>query len=173
MNWTLVGAVAELLGAIAVVISLVYLSRQVNQNTHAVRTANASTVQSNFQQLARMLYTDREMGGIVLSVMAGDDDLSPEDRLAAYAYFFDFLKTAELAYYQYLNGDLDPPLWEASLVFYRAYFLTPGIRTYWSERGTAFIPEFQTAMEGWLSTPSDIQRPDILVGVGGSTTAAS
>jgi hypothetical protein len=52
MTWTDAGAIGEILGAIAVVLSLVYLSRQVRQNTQAVRTGNAALVQGNFQQLA-------------------------------------------------------------------------------------------------------------------------
>ncbi|MDH5591026.1 MAG: hypothetical protein OEZ65_15830 [Gemmatimonadota bacterium] len=163
MDWTLVGALSELLGAMAVVVSLVYLSRQVHQNTTAVRTANAVTVQGNFQQLARMFYTDRDIGDIVLRAMRGEGDLSPADRMAAYAYFFDFLKTAELAYYQFRNGDLDPPLWEASFEFYHAYFTTPGFKAYWAERRSAFVPLFQEAMDEWVGTQSTIKRPDLLV----------
>jgi len=163
MDWTLLGALGELLGAVAVVVSVVYLSRQVNQNTNAVRTANAVTVQGNFQQLARMFYTDRVMGDLVLRAMRGDRDLAPADQLAVYAYFFDFLKTAELAHYQFRSGDLDPALWKASLEFYRAYFCTPGFRAYWSERRAAFLPEFQGAMDEWLSAESAIKRPDVLV----------
>ena len=173
MDWTFVGALAELLGALAVVVSLVYLSREVGQNTHAVRTANAVTAQSNFRHLARMFYTDRAMGGIVLRCMSGDEDLSPVDRFAAYAYFFDFLKTAELAYYQFLNGDLDASLWESSFQFYHAYFTTPGFRAYWSERQSAFVPEFRKAMNDWLVEPSAIKRPDMLVDERGSKRDAT
>jgi hypothetical protein len=173
MDWSAVGAIAELLGAVAVVVSLVYLSRQVGQNTHAVRTANAVTVQGNFRHLARMFYTDRPMGAVVLQCMSGDDDLTPPDRLAAYAYFFDFLKTAELAYYQYRNGDLDAALWESSFEFYHAYFTTPGFRTYWGERQSAFNPEFRAAMEEWLASSSVIKRPDVLVERGDPEQRAS
>lgn len=165
IDWNLVSAIGELIGAVAVVISLVYLSRQVHQNTTAVRTGNAVSVQGNFQQLARMFYTDREMGALVLRYMAGEMDVPPADRIAVYAYFFDFLKTAELAYYQFLNGDLDAPLWEASYQFYLAYFTTPGFRAYWAERRAAFIPSFQDAMDGWLKDESRIKRPDVIVGM--------
>lgn len=164
MTWTDAGAIGEILGAIAVVLSLVYLSRQVRQNTQAVRTGNAALVQGNFQQLARMFYTDREMGDIVIRTMAGEEDLAPADRLAAWAYFFDFLKTAELAHHQYRHGDLDESLWQASLSFYRAYFETPGFRRYWEERKSAFVPEFREAMEGWLATRGELKRTDVMLG---------
>ncbi len=35
MNWDAIGAIAELLGAIGVIASLVYLARQMSQNTRA------------------------------------------------------------------------------------------------------------------------------------------
>lgn len=165
MSWTEIGALGEMLGAIAVVVSLVYLSRQVFQNTRAIRSGNAAIVQGNFQELARMFYTNREMGDIVLRVMAGETGLKPADQFAACAYFFDFLKTAELAHHQFLNGDLDPPLWEASLAFYKAYFSTPGFMAYWAERQSAFVPEFRKAMDTWVSTPGELQRPDTFAGV--------
>jgi hypothetical protein len=120
-----------------------------------------------------MFYTDRAMGGIVLRCMSGDGDLSPVDRFAAYAYFFDFLKTAELAYYQYMNGDLDGSLCESSFEFYHAYFTTPGFRSYWAERQSAFVPEFRTAMNEWLAEPSTIKPRDVLVDATSSGRDAS
>ena len=165
MTLTEFGAVGEVVGAIGVIISLIYLSRQVRQNTQAVRTGNATSVQGNFQQLARVLYTDRGTGALMLRAMSGDADLSSEEQYAAYAYFFDFLKTAELAHYQFLRGELDGPLWEASLVFYKAYFDTPGFRAYWQRRQSAFVPEFREAMRGWLAERSGLERPDQMVGM--------
>src|SRR6478672_34336 len=131
MTWADTGVLAELLGAIGVIASLVYLSRQVRQNTRALRMANASAAQNNFQQLARFLYEDREGCALMLRAMQGAEELTPAERLSSFAYFFDFLKTAEVAYYQFLHGDLDLAFWEASLRFYRAYFTTPGFRAYW------------------------------------------
>jgi hypothetical protein len=39
MDWTAVGALGELFGAVAVVLSLIYVAAQVRQNTQAVRSA--------------------------------------------------------------------------------------------------------------------------------------
>lgn len=163
MNWTVIATLADLTAGIGVLISLIYVSRQIKMNTRAVRSANATTAQTNFQQLARFLYEDREGAALMLRAMNGDSGLAPHERLASYAYFFDFLKTAELSYFNYLRGDLDEPFWHASLTFYKAYFTTPGFREYWAERGRAFLPEFQAAMEEWLAVDSDLTRPHELV----------
>ena len=42
MNWEITGAISELIGAIAVVVSLLYLAKQIKQNT-------ASTEATGFQ----------------------------------------------------------------------------------------------------------------------------
>ena len=173
MTWSNIAVIAEVFRAIGVIASLVYLSRQVRQNTRAVRMANASAGQNNFQQLARFLYEDRDGCALILRAMQGADDLTPAERLSSYAYFFDFLKTAELAHYHFRHGELDEPFWEASLRFYQAYFSTPGFRAYWAERRPAFLPEFQEAMETWLATAPRTRRPDELVSgaVGGAPSA--
>ena len=160
MTWTELGSLGELVGAVAVVVSLIYLSRQVRQNTRAVTTGNEAAVQSNFQALARVFYTDREMGQLILEAMSGETDLSEADQFAAFAYFFDMLKTAEVAYLQFLRGELDPGLWNASLAFYAAYFDSPGFRAYWANRQAAFTPEFQKAMKGWQDDPGPLERTD-------------
>lgn len=156
-------SLSQVIGAVAVVLSLLYLSRQIRQNTHAVRMANATTLQTEFRGLARTLYSNPDTATIVLDGMAGRPGLSPGEQLAAHAWFFDILKMAELGYFHFRKGDLDPELWDASLRFYRTWFDSPGVRAYWAVRRSVFIPDFQRAMDQWLTTPMDLVRPDQLV----------
>jgi hypothetical protein len=172
MDWTAIGAVGELVGALAVVVSLIYLSRQVRQNTRALRTANAATVKQNFQTIARAFITDRGAADIVLRALKRDE-LSPAEKLSAYAWFFDLLKSGELAYSQYLSQDLDEPGWDASLQFFLAYWTTPGMREYWQDRRPAFTPEFREAMDGWLdSDKGRLTRSDAMYSVVDKATAS-
>ena len=170
MDWSAIGAVGELVGALAVVLSLVYLSRQVRQNTRALRTANAATVKQNFQSIARAFITDRGASDIVIRAL-NRDELSPAEKLSAYAWFFDLLKSGELAYSQYIAGDLDKPVWDASLQFFLAYWTTPGMREYWQDRHPAFTPEFREAMDGWLAAEQGrLTRSDALYSAANSGT---
>jgi hypothetical protein len=43
MNWTALGAIAELAGAAAVLVTLVYLAYQLRENTRAVRGQSADS----------------------------------------------------------------------------------------------------------------------------------
>ena len=62
MNWEAIGAVGETVGAIAVIISLVYLALQVRSGTRALKTENRD---SSFQSLMEFNY-----------ILVGDSDLA-------------------------------------------------------------------------------------------------
>ena len=93
-------------------------------------------------------------------------ELSPAEKLSAYAWLFDLLKRGELAYSQYLSQDLDEPVWDPSLQSFMAYWTTPGMREYWQDRRHAFTPEFREAMDGWLdSEKGRLTRSDAMYSV--------
>ena len=94
-------SIAEIVGALAVVLTLAYLAVQVRQNTGAIRSSNATTVHLNIQKVAEAPIMDRELGGIILRALDDKEELSPADKLAAYAWFYTMLKTGELAYVHY------------------------------------------------------------------------
>ena len=156
-------AIAEIIGAVVVVITLIYLAVGIRQNTLAIRSSNATTVLINTQELANLLIVDRELADLVLRAMKDEGELSPSEALAAYAWFFNMFKIGELAYQAFMNDELDAEYWKAQLAFYSAYWQTPGFRRYWPHRRDAFIPKFQAAVDECMDDPSgSVTRPDIL-----------
>ena len=154
---------AQVVGAIAVVATLVYLSAQVKQNTEAIQCTNATTVQINFQNLARDLSTDRGLSEVIVRAIKGKEDLTHAEKLASYAWFFGMLKAGELAYTLFLRGGLDADYWHGSLAFYRAYWTTPGFSKYWVDRRQAFTPDFREAVDAWMvDTSQKVTRTDKL-----------
>ena len=54
VNWDAVGALAELAGAVGVVLTLVYLSAQIRQNTRSMDESRRLAIAQTFQERARM-----------------------------------------------------------------------------------------------------------------------
>lgn len=52
MNWGAVGTIGEIVGAVAVVITLVCLAMQIRQNTKAVQAAAIDSATHTFSRLA-------------------------------------------------------------------------------------------------------------------------
>lgn len=51
MNWDAIGAMGEILGALAVLVTLIYLAVQIRQNTSAVATATYESTMTGFNDI--------------------------------------------------------------------------------------------------------------------------
>ncbi len=58
MNWEAVGAIAEILGAIGVILSLAYLSVQIRSNTKQLRFSANQSVAESLDRAADPIYTE-------------------------------------------------------------------------------------------------------------------
>jgi hypothetical protein len=80
MNWNAIGAISETVGAISVVVTLIYLARQVHQGTIA---QNKGTYRSYVSELNRVLFSpmsDPEMMSLLQRGAKGFDGLSLRDQ---------------------------------------------------------------------------------------------
>jgi hypothetical protein len=66
MNWDAIGASAEMLGAVGVIATLVYLALQIRQNSHQLRGAATSAVYEYQRSITVMLSEDPDLYKIAL-----------------------------------------------------------------------------------------------------------
>jgi hypothetical protein len=55
VNWEAISAIGQLVGALAVVISLIYLAREVGSNAHATRRAAMRSMLDSLNQFAQQV----------------------------------------------------------------------------------------------------------------------
>ena len=65
MNWEAVGAVGEIVGALAVVATLGYVAVQIRQNTHSMTTAVYESAMAGFNEHIRFVASDAELSSIL------------------------------------------------------------------------------------------------------------
>ena len=65
MNWEAIGAIGEILGALAVLVTLLYLAIQVRQNTAAVTTATYESVITGFNDVNGIVVGSSEVASIL------------------------------------------------------------------------------------------------------------
>jgi hypothetical protein len=80
MNWDAIGAIAELIGAGAVVLTLLYLSIQLRQNTEAVRHSAERIILEDAITWMYKLAENPELTGIYLKGIRGEE-LDSNDKL--------------------------------------------------------------------------------------------
>ena len=81
MNWEMISAVGQMLGAIGVIISIVYLAAQIrNQNKESQRAA-MNVLTTHWSDLNRTLVKNPEMAVLWLRALRSFDDLDAGSKL--------------------------------------------------------------------------------------------
>lgn len=149
MNWDAIGAIGEVVGAVAVVASLVYLARQIRQNSSLVEQsalatgAEAAALSAGHGADAfRRIASDPELSRIWRVGTTRPDELQEDE-----AYRFDLLIVAQFieisANHQlHRSGVLDPEIWAIWDGILEIWLDHPRFRRLWDG---GFLPSSVTA----------------------------
>lgn len=107
------GNLGEFIGALGVVISLVYLAGQMSQNTTSVRAASFNSMVQNSIQLLEHAFVDSEFAAFLERAERDPDSLSPEEQIRWDAYMTAVWRHFGNLVYQYRVGALDEQMWNA------------------------------------------------------------
>ena len=148
MNWDAIGAIGELLGAMAVVVSVLYLAFQVRGQVREAQLAAIHEVSEGFREGIAATFMDPYLSSVFAR---GKDDITVLDqteRIQFIAFIQRNYRVWEDAFYQYRAGRLDPPHWSSMERQYSALLSWPGVRWVWSMRREFFTPEFMRYVDG-------------------------
>jgi len=107
------GNLGEFVGAIGVVIPLVYLAKQIQQNTTSVRAASFNSMVQNSMNLLRNAYIDSELAEFLHRAEKDPSSLTPEETIRWNAYMTAVYRHFGNLAYQYRVGALDQEMWES------------------------------------------------------------
>ena len=113
MNWDAIGALGELVGAGAVVISIIYLAIQVRQNTDSNKTLATQNLVKQNSDLVKDYGGDPARCELVQrGMLQGFDALTPDERFRFNCNLLAIYNQFELAFHQHREGKLDSVIWE-------------------------------------------------------------
>ena len=147
MNWDALGAIGELVGAIAVVLTLLYLVVQIKQNTSGLR-ANAyqGWMSANIQ--INTALSQPEQSKIIMAGNYDSKNLTEESVVSFGMLNISIMQMAQSIDYLYKTGSLDRELWQAEMNRAAAILAMPGVRQWWDAGGkTNLAPSFVERIE--------------------------
>ncbi len=147
MNWDAVGAIAELLAAIGVILSLVYLAIHIRQNTRQLalnaKSMEAASADSWMQygvSFRGSIIHNRDVAQLFREGLSGSSPLSENDQVRFHFLMVDAFSAFQTAVTRRSVGLMDDDTWHfegAAL----AYFLTqPGFYSWWPVGKTLLGP---------------------------------
>ena len=138
MNWEAISAIGQIVGAIAVVISLIYVAREIRRNARAERLASMDTVIRWLGELA----AHPHLRELYYRGIHDFESLEGAD-LVGFSMLMDQLfYIYQEMYYQQLEGHLDQRVWSMTEAPIRELIGYPGIQAWWHSRSHWFSEEF-------------------------------
>lgn len=165
VNWEAIAALGEVAGALGVIASLLYLSRQIGQNTKEMRIATHAETTRDFRTFTRQTLS----GGYSKVLSDGLEDyesLDPRGKLDFAFLMFDMLKSFEITHYHYLHGSMGEDSWRSWHRLLTSYCVAPGARRYWEVRRDIFTAEFQELVDS-LDPDAKVKRVGHVSGTAG------
>ena len=161
MNWDAIGAIAELAGAIGVVLSLVYLAIQIRQNTgqmertaRAARGAAYQDALANSQSYLTPVGENGELAEIFRMGLQDCDKLSEAERFRFMWIIGGYVTNMDNVFYQHQDGVISEERWQVTLNSLRWFIRNPGFKQWWPEFDKSTMsPGFVAIVQSEVETP--------------------
>ena len=139
INWEAIGAIGEVIGAIAVVVSIVYLALQIRQSGRVARFTAHQTLSESLSSIMEPFYADPELKRIWQLAEEDPAQMTPEQReqfgIVLYSIFGNF-------YNAYLLSEIDQSLSRRFVRLMDRFLVRKGVQGWWERQGKNFPADF-------------------------------
>ena len=134
MNWDALGAIGELVGAVAVVVTLLYVGRQIHQaNTQTQASARYSFINA-YGKMNASITENKDVASVFRRGMDGGH-LDEDEALQFFALLGQFLNTWATMSDLHDNDLLPANQWTMVRMDIATMLNTPGGKKFWDEHG--------------------------------------
>lgn len=147
MNWEAIGAISEGLGALAVIITLIYLAVQVRQNTAALKSTATQGAHDQSSKVYDLVASDPDLGLIFARGLTDPDSLDPGETARLFATLQATMFRLQNWYFQTESGLIDRQLLDSWTRVIRQVSGTTGFKLFWAQRQQVYAPEFTDYLE--------------------------
>jgi len=154
MSWATISAVADILAAIGVIVSLLYLARQTRENTKEMERSNSRQTYADHATALRSVVESAELCDLIVKGQESRDDLGVSERYRFDLAMGNWLQAVEQAFADYRDGKYPAESMNSHTHNVPAFLNSPGGSSWWNERKVWFSEAFQQEVENLRSNPS-------------------
>lgn len=148
----------EIIGAITVVVSLIYLAVQVRQNTQAQQTENFSRALDRVAAIQATLSQDPETSVIFSKGVTDPSDLTSRERMQFTWTMYELFGAFEFMFLASKTNAIPEEIWRrwsSAVAWWLSY---SGVQAWWSVRPIPFSESFTSYIESLLeNNPTDAE----------------
>ena len=150
MNWEAIGAVGELIGAAAVVATLLYLVKQIKQNTESTKAVGLQTWQSDSAAHWLSMAENLGLSRGVATCQYDSRNLSDDNWVQVGCWMLNNFRQYQTTFIMHERGVVDDDLFVVEMRMAARNLKIPGIRQWWDAGGrNQMSPKFTEALEAF------------------------
>jgi hypothetical protein len=146
MNWEMLSAIGQVVAAVGVIPSLIYLAVQIREQNKERRRGGINTLTAQWSDLVKSAQESREFAELFLKGVRSFNDLDAPDKLRFSAFFTRFTRNCEGMFIYYRDGALEKALWDEVERTMSDYFAYAGVREWWATRQSWLTDEFRAVV---------------------------
>ena len=151
MNWEAIGAIGEIVGAIAVVATLGYLAVQIRQSTRVARAEISQRMSEQVQDIDVAILSNPDAAELLDRVGKHTDPIEGPDFWRWTSFALARIDHAENLFYQYRSGTLDRSRLDSLMVpIHYSFRSMPRLRGTWISMRDSVDPDFRRYMDAML-----------------------
>ncbi len=112
MEWDALGAAAEILGATAVIVTLIYLAIQTRDNVKVLKARAVWDAQASFVEVNELLGDGGTVSELVFRSLSDAEELSTYEKYLVHRFARGWFQRMEAQFALYKAGILDEEVWE-------------------------------------------------------------
>lgn len=151
MNWNAAGVIAEIVSAIAVVISLLFLAFEVRRNRNATESASVDALAEGFNSTNALLASDPELAAIWIKGMSNPTALSEVESMRFIATTQSYINHFSSVVKYHESGLLPEDEWLSHYHSMHHIFNSPGGK--WLREKLNMAPAVRAVFDAPLDNP--------------------
>ncbi len=142
------GNFGEFFGAIAVVVTLIFLTLQVRQNTRQIRRAEMHAASTQFSLPRMAIVSDRSLAELLCKAMQTPDEIDQVGQLQVDMWLGEQMNAMFHAWDRSHTGSFEKEFWETTTRPGLAQILAVGAGSkWWDQNRLGFIPRFRAEVD--------------------------
>ncbi len=156
MNWEAIGAIGEMIGALAVFASLLFVGLQIRQSDRTQRAVSLQSVLDGHRDRTfAPLYMTQDVGELWSRGMTSFDELEESDKRRFFAFMFEQCFQMQQVMQLSERGLLPSTDFDAWLAYTASVFQSPGGKAIWPIMRTTVTPTVAILIDEYLEKHPD------------------
>jgi hypothetical protein len=151
MNWDTIAAISQVAAAFGVIVSVVYLARQIRDQNNERRRAAVNVLIGQWNAIVKSFIESPEFCKLYLRGLDSFEQLDPSDRVRLGAFWGTHFRNFDGMYHYHLDGTLQRSHWDVIERMITDLISYPGTQEWWSMRRHWQTNEFASFVDSIIS----------------------